>query len=197
MAITSRDLRSSEAVRRPRPTTVITIPHSRRRASTLPSANAFVYLVTLIMALFVANALLSPIVSWVGIKYDDMKYGRPRTVQMSAFVGHDEGNGLASHFVAMNLDRRVVIMEMPGGDPVTHIGHDRFDLARRAEPQRRLALVCNQPAGANLAACARRGDTEDFNRGCRCGLLRRNCSLATTCSHKKSAPGGQSQSSRS
>ncbi len=117
MAITSRDLRSSEAVRRPKPTTVITIPHSRRRASTLPSANAFVYLVTLILALFVANALLSPIVGWVGVKYDDMKYGRPRTVQMSAFVGHDEGSGVASHFVAMNLDRRVVIMEMPGGDP--------------------------------------------------------------------------------
>jgi hypothetical protein len=117
MAITSRDLRSTEAARRPRPTTVITIPHQRRRASALPSANAFVYLVTLVLALFVANALFSPIFAWGKIKLDDMKYGRPRTVQTSAFVGHDEANGLPSHFVAMNLDRRVVIMEMPGGDP--------------------------------------------------------------------------------
>ena len=35
---------------------------------------------------------------------------------MSAFVGHDEANGVPSHFVAMNLERRVVIMELPGGD---------------------------------------------------------------------------------
>lgn len=117
MAITSRDLRSKEAARRPKTTTVITIPHSRRRVSALPTTNAFVYLITLVLALFVANALFSPIVSWGKIKLDDMKYGRPRTVQMSAAVGHDEVNGMPSHFVAMNLERRVVIMEMPGGDP--------------------------------------------------------------------------------
>lgn len=121
MAITSRDLRSSEAARRPAyqapRATVITIPHRRSRVGSMHSVNGFAYVMTLVLALFVANALLSPIVTWGRVKLDDMKYGRPRTVQLSAFVGHDEANGLPSHFVAMNLERRVVIMELPGGDP--------------------------------------------------------------------------------
>ncbi|MBP8252371.1 MAG: hypothetical protein KAX40_08385 [Herpetosiphon sp.] len=118
MAITSRDLRTTEAARRTRPTTVITLPHHVRqtRGISMSRSNTFIYLVTLVLALFVANALFSPIFNWAKIKMDDMRYGRPRTVQTSAFVGHDEANGLPSHFVAMNLERRVVIMEMPGGD---------------------------------------------------------------------------------
>src|SRR5262249_31660379 len=42
--------------------------------------------------------------------------GRPRTMQMDAFVGHSEADGVPSHFIAMNLNRRVTILEMPGGD---------------------------------------------------------------------------------
>ncbi|MBP8252366.1 MAG: hypothetical protein KAX40_08360, partial [Herpetosiphon sp.] len=118
MAITSRDLRTTEAARRTRPTSVITLPPQARpiRSVNVGRSNTFVYIVTLVLALFVANALFSPIFSWAKIKMDDMRYGRPRSVQTSAFVGHDEANGLPSHFVAMNLERRVVIMEMPGGD---------------------------------------------------------------------------------
>ena len=47
---------------------------------------------------------------------DDLRYGRPRTMQISGVVGHNEGNGEPTHFVAMNLNRRVVVIEMPGGD---------------------------------------------------------------------------------
>lgn len=116
MAITSRDLRSTEAARRTVRPTVITIPHRPRRATQPRSANAFAYLLTMVLALVLANALLSPVINWGRIKIDDMRYGRPRTVQTMAFVGHDEANGVPSHFVAMNMERRVVIMEMPGGD---------------------------------------------------------------------------------
>jgi hypothetical protein len=32
-------------------------------------------------------------------------------------VGHGEENGAQTQFIAMNLDRQVVIVEIPGGDP--------------------------------------------------------------------------------
>ncbi|MDP9309878.1 MAG: hypothetical protein M3R24_03105 [Chloroflexota bacterium] len=47
---------------------------------------------------------------------DDLRYGRPRTMQLSEYVGHNERPGQPSHFVAMNLNRRVVVIELPGGD---------------------------------------------------------------------------------
>jgi hypothetical protein len=53
---------------------------------------------------------------WAQVKLDDLQYGRPRTFQMDAYVGHGESEGVPSHFVAMNLNRRVTILELPGGD---------------------------------------------------------------------------------
>jgi hypothetical protein len=53
---------------------------------------------------------------WTQVKLDDLQYGRPRTAQMDAFVGHNEAEGVPSHFIAMNLNRRVTVLEMPGGD---------------------------------------------------------------------------------
>lgn len=47
---------------------------------------------------------------------NDLRYGRPRTMQVSAYVGHNEHPGQPTHFVAMNLNRRVVVIELPGGD---------------------------------------------------------------------------------
>src|SRR5438067_1624090 len=61
-------------------------------------------------------AIISAAVEWTQVKLDDLQYGRPRTMQMDAYVGHSEADGTPSHFVAMNLNRRVTILEMPGGD---------------------------------------------------------------------------------
>jgi hypothetical protein len=61
-------------------------------------------------------ALVSAALEWVQIKADDFQYGRPRTMQMDAFVGHNELEGVPSHFIAMNLNRRVTVIELPGGD---------------------------------------------------------------------------------
>lgn len=115
MAITSRDMRSTAIARRvPRPA-IVTAPRRQARTPSIPSASLLAYPVVLVLMLVLANAMLSPVIAWGKIKIDDMRYGRPRTVQMSEFVGHEE-QGIPSHFVAMNLDRRVVVMEMPGGD---------------------------------------------------------------------------------
>jgi hypothetical protein len=65
----------------------------------------------------VAYVVLSAAIQWVQVKMDDLQYGRPRTMQIDAYVGHNEAEGVPSHFVAMNLNRRVTIIEMQGGDP--------------------------------------------------------------------------------
>jgi hypothetical protein len=55
-------------------------------------------------------------VGWLSTTLDDLHYGRPRTFQIDAFVGH-ETNKSASHFIVMNLQGRIHIVEIPGGDP--------------------------------------------------------------------------------
>jgi len=64
----------------------------------------------------VAYVGLSTTLEWARVKLDDLQYGRPRTVQMDAYVGHNEAEGMPSHFIAMNLNRRVTIVQLPGGD---------------------------------------------------------------------------------
>jgi hypothetical protein len=65
------------------------------------------------LAVYVA---VSTAVQWTQVKLDDFQYGRPRTVQLDSFVGHNEAEGVPSHFIAMNLNRRVTVLEIPGGD---------------------------------------------------------------------------------
>lgn len=53
--------------------------------------------------------------TWGVQTYNDIHYGRPRTVQVDAFVGHEKGN-IASHFIALNNHGQIEIIEMPSGD---------------------------------------------------------------------------------
>src|SRR5260370_11857968 len=59
--------------------------------------------------------LLSTTVSWWNTTWDDIHYGRPRTFQIDAFVGHNEAGGTPSHFIAINLNGRIEVIELPGG----------------------------------------------------------------------------------
>jgi hypothetical protein len=61
--------------------------------------------------------LLSALGSWWQVQQDDWHYGRPRTFQVDAVVGHDDSATHSSHFIAMNLNRKVLVIELPGGDP--------------------------------------------------------------------------------
>ncbi len=65
------------------------------------------------LALWTGFSLLG---SWWQIHQDDSTYGRPRTFQIDAVVGHADSASNPSHFIAINLNRRVVIIELPGGD---------------------------------------------------------------------------------
>lgn len=89
-----------------------------RTASSQPSAQTRVLAPVLGVALtlLAAYAAISTAVDWTETRLNDLQYGRPRTAQIDAFVGHNEADGVPTHFVALNLNRRVTVLEMPGGD---------------------------------------------------------------------------------
>lgn len=101
MAVQSRDLRPA-----------------RRATITLPAGNVgnIAYAVTGILALLAAYVLLSSLIGFGRIAIDDVRYGRPRTFHLTASVGRPEEVNAPTHLIAMNLDRQVVILEIPGGD---------------------------------------------------------------------------------
>ena len=67
------------------------------------------------LALWVGGSL---IFNWWQNYQDDVKYGRPRTYQTDARVGHNDAH-TPSHFLALNVNRQVEVIEFPGGD-ATH-----------------------------------------------------------------------------
>ncbi len=79
-------------------------------------AHPLLYLGVGMIAMLALWTLLTMAVSWWNTTWDDIHYGRPRTFQTDAFVGHNESTGTPSHFIAINLNGRVEIIEFPGGD---------------------------------------------------------------------------------
>jgi len=57
----------------------------------------------------------SILLTWWHDKQDDLTYGRPRTFQTDAVVGHNDAS-TPSHFIAINLHRQIEVLECPGGD---------------------------------------------------------------------------------
>jgi len=55
------------------------------------------------------------VVPWGTKTADDVQYGYPRTTQEDHYVGHEQG-GTPSHFVAMNLQGQITVVELPGGN---------------------------------------------------------------------------------
>ena len=55
------------------------------------------------------------VVPWAMKTADDVRYGYPRTTQEDHDVGHEQG-GISSHFVAMNLQGQITVVELPGGN---------------------------------------------------------------------------------
>lgn len=79
----------------------------------------FLYLGVGMLAMLAVLAVLSVVTNWLTITLDDLHYGRPRTFQVDALVGHNESTGVPSHFIALNLHSHIEIIELPGGD-ATH-----------------------------------------------------------------------------
>jgi hypothetical protein len=60
---------------------------------------------------------LSAGINWWNDHQLDTTYGRPRTYQTDQVVGHSDSTDHPTHFVAINLNAHVTIIEIPGGDP--------------------------------------------------------------------------------
>jgi hypothetical protein len=98
-------------------------PHAQTRPATVPahaqqSPFALHWTVHCGLAMLVMVLLLwiGQLVWMWGIQtYNDIHYGRPRTIQVDAFVGHEKGN-IPSHFIALNNHGQIEIIEMPGDD---------------------------------------------------------------------------------
>jgi hypothetical protein len=56
-------------------------------------------------------------ISWWTNHQLDSLYGMPRTFQTDQVVGHSDSTDHPTHFVAINLNSRITIIEVPGGDP--------------------------------------------------------------------------------
>lgn len=85
-------------------------------------AHPVLYLGLGMLTMLVLWTVLTSLYGWCATTLDDLKYGRPRTFQTDAWVGHNEQAGSPSHFIAMNLQGHVEIIEIAGSDPAhTHI----------------------------------------------------------------------------
>ncbi|GAC1431514.1 MAG: hypothetical protein PVS3B3_26600 [Ktedonobacteraceae bacterium] len=72
------------------------------------------------LVLWVFGSLL---VAWGQQRYDDVTYGRPRTYQTDAVVGHNDSAAHKSHFIAINYNRQAIVTEWMGGDPAKSVNY--------------------------------------------------------------------------
>lgn len=103
MAVTHKSLRSAQAAQ-------------PRGGVLLHRVQVLAYGVTVILAAVAIYVVISLLLGKVNVLIDDLRYGRPRTTQLDAFVGHDEAAGQPTHLMAINLNRQVTVIELPGGD---------------------------------------------------------------------------------
>ncbi len=91
-------------------------------------SNAGGWLIVIGICLFVmifGFMALSWLGNWWTTTQNDWTYGRPRTYQTDHVVGHHDSLDHPSHFIAQNLNRRIFVIEFPGGDPskaLTYLG---------------------------------------------------------------------------
>lgn len=110
------------------------IPNSARRYTTMqgrelvptqqPARSAYkqkhplLYMgVGMLSASALAALILGPLSSWWTDWRNYSDYGNPRTFQVDAIVGQNDGPGHESHFIAMNLHGQIIVIEFPGSDP--------------------------------------------------------------------------------
>lgn len=61
--------------------------------------------------------LFTVVANWWSVTQDNWHYGYPRTYQCDAVVGHNhDSSANPTHFIALNLNGQVEIIEIPAGD---------------------------------------------------------------------------------
>jgi hypothetical protein len=69
-----------------------------------------------LVVMLIGYVSLTAFGSWWQNHQNDVTYGTPRTFQIDAVVGHHDSPEHPSHFIALNLNRHIMIIEIPGGD---------------------------------------------------------------------------------
>ena len=103
MAVTSKNLRSAQR-------TVPVAPKLRDRF------HIGFYVITLLLVAIAVYAIISMCLGQISVFADDLRYGRPRIDKIAAYVQHGEAAGRPTYLMAMNLNRQVTVVEIPGGD---------------------------------------------------------------------------------
>jgi hypothetical protein len=93
------------------------LPRQHRRR--LPRFHWLVWVGLTMCSMLVGWYALTALGNWWQTMQNDWQYGRPRTFQIDANVGHGTASHPDSHFIALNLDRKIIVIEIPGDDP-TH-----------------------------------------------------------------------------
>jgi len=76
------------------------------------------------IAMLAVWVLGSSLLAWVSYEHDNIVYGNPRTYQTDAVVGHGgDSPQHPSHFIAVNLNRQVIIVEFMAGNPAKSIDY--------------------------------------------------------------------------
>ena len=96
-------------------------PHTARAPERPPRSRVhwLFYVGLSMLVMLLGWVCLSFLSQWWQVSQDDWHYGRPRTFQVDAVVGHADSPASPSHFIALNLSRHIEIIEFPGGD-ATH-----------------------------------------------------------------------------
>lgn len=111
--------RSSRTQEYPSPTPQQTRSHHVEKTTGRVKArrqwHGFVYAGLSSIIVLLVLLLLYLVGNWWHSFQDDLHYGRPRTYQCDVRVGHDDAH-TPSHFLAVNLNKRIEIIELPAGD---------------------------------------------------------------------------------
>ena len=88
----------------------------RRRSSGLFRSHPLLWIGFGMLMMLLAWTALQALGAWWSLHQNDVTYGRPRTAQYDMVVGHDDSPSNPTHFIAVNLNATIIIIELPGGD---------------------------------------------------------------------------------
>ena len=101
------------------------LPRQKRRRRVF-GGHWLLYVGIGMLAMLALWTLLINAIAWYNTTMDDIHFGRPRTFQFAAIVHHNNDNSTnPTHFIVLNLNRHVEVIEQPAGDP----GHMHVYLA--------------------------------------------------------------------
>lgn len=106
-----------------RPTRSVTTPQSpEAREKQSRNLHWLLYVGVGMVAALALWVVGSSLLAWGSATYNNIAYGNPRTFQTDAVVGHGgDSPQHPSHFIALNLNGQVIIIELRAGNPANSI----------------------------------------------------------------------------